>query len=261
MTLSLEMQENDTGYQVAGIEGLDPVKASLVSTSFAGLDGEQFQSAKREPRNIKIKLDLQPDFVADTYASLRRNLYTYFMPKSEVTLRFHLESGLSLDIVGVVETMDSDMFSQEPAIDISLMCYQPDLIDPRMQTLAAATVSDGATHDIDYVGEVETGVVLTLNVNRSLPAFTIYNTGEDGVLQQLDFSGALIAGDVLVISSLRGAKGITLTRSGVSSSYLYGKTPQSAWIEFSQGINEFRVYAPGDPVPYVLEYRVRYGGL
>lgn len=260
-TLVLEMYENDSGYQVADIDGLDPVKATLVSTSFAGLDGEQFQSARRGARNIKFKLDLQPDFVLDTYTTLRKKLHSYFMPKAQVNLRFFLSTGLYVDITAVVEDHTTPRFEQDPQVVISLMCFQPDFIDPRMVTIESTTVDDSTTAAIDYPGTVEAGTVLTMNVNRALPSFSIYNTTEDGVLAQLDFSGDLIAGDQLIISSLRGSKGITRIRDGVSSSYLYGRSAQSGWIEFSEGINEFRVYAPGDPVPYELEYLVRYGGL
>jgi hypothetical protein len=122
-------------------------------------------------------------------------------------------------------------------------------------------VDDSTNTEIDYPGTIETGTVLTLNVNRVLAAFTIYNMDEAGNLSQLDFDGSLLNGDQLIISSLRGSKGITLIRASVSSSYLYGRSAQSSWIEFLEGLNEFRVYAPGDPVPYELEYIVRYGGL
>lgn len=260
-SLSFEMQENDSGYQVADIDGLDPVKATLVSTSFAGWDGVQFQSAKRDPRNIKIKLDLHPDFVTDTFTTLRKRLNSYFMPKSEVTLRFYETTGLYVDIKATVESLSAPLFAEDPDVEISLMAFQPDFVDPKMVTLAGNTVSTTTNTPINYPGTIETGTVLTLNVNRTLAAFSIYNTGEDGVLHQLDFSGSLLAGDQLVISSLKGAKGITLTRSGVSSSLLYGRSAQSSWIELMEGINQFRVYAPGDPIPYELEYMVRYGGL
>lgn len=259
--LSLVMEENESPYQVAQIDGLDPVKATLVSTSFAGTDGENFQSAKRPARNIKIKLDLDPDFNPKTYTDLRRDLYPFFMPKSQITLRFYLTSGLYLDIVGIVEEMSSPLFEEDPTVDISVMCFQPDFIDGRMVTVPGLTVDTTTNIEIDYPGSVEAGTVITLNVNRSLATFTIYNIDEGGNISRLDFSDALIAGDVLVISSIKGNKGITLTRASVSSSKLYGRSAQSSWIEFVEGLNQFRIFAVGDPVPYVLEYVARYGGL
>jgi tail protein len=261
MTLSLEMEENESGYQINGIDGLDPPKATLVSSSFAEQDGEEFQSAHLMRRDIKIGLDLHPDFVDETYTSLRKKLRTYFMPKTPVKLRFILDTGLYLDIQGIVENHDSSMFSTAPGVVIGVACFKPDLIDPRIVSLAGSTVSTSTPTVIDYLGDVETGTILTLNVNRTMSGFTIYNNREDGTMAQLDFAGSLLAGDVLVVSSLRGNKGITLTRGGISSSYLYGRPYSSDWIDLMEGLNQFRVYAPGASVPYVLEYQTRYGGI
>jgi len=259
--LTIPMIDDDAQYVVNDIDGLDPVEATLTASSYAGIDGDVFQSAKRAPRNIKIKLDLDPDFVSDTYTSLRQNLYRFFMPKSQIKFRFYLDTGLYVDIQGTVESMPTPLFDNNPRVDISIMCYQPDFTDPRIIDLSGNTVSDTTNTVIDYPGSIETGTVVTLNVNRTLPDFTIYNTDEGGNSYQLDFTGSLIAGDVLVVSSLTGAKGITLTRAGVSSSYLYGRSSQSSWIQLFEGNNDFRIYASGDPIPYVLEYVVRYGGL
>lgn len=259
--LTLPLEEDDGEYQIADIDGLTPVKATLVSSSYAGVDGEVFQSAKRPARNVKIKLDLDPDFAPKTYADLRRDLYPFFMPKSQISIRFFLDTGLFVDINGVVEDMSSPMFEEDPEVDISVMCYQPDFIDARMITVEGQTVADATNTEIEYPGTIESGTVLKLHVNRSVSGFTIYNLDEGGHLQQLDFTGALINGDELIVSSLRGSKGITLIRSSVSSSFLYGRSAQSSWIQFMEGLNQFRVYAVGDPIPYDLEYVVRYGGL
>lgn len=260
--LTLQMDEDIAGnYQVADIEGLDPVKATLVSTSYAGSDGEEFQTAKLPARNIIIKLDLDPDFNPKTYTDLRGDLYSFFMPKSAVKLRFYLTSGLYVDINGIVESMSSALFEEDPTVEISVMCHKPDFIDSRMVTVSGHTVASSTNTEIDYPGNVQAGTVLNLHVNRSVSGFTIYNLDEGGRLTQLDFSYALIAGDELVVSSLQGNKGITLTRASISSSVLYGRSAQSSWINFVEGLNQFRVYALGDPIPYDLEYVVRYGGL
>jgi hypothetical protein len=262
ITLVLPMDEDEAGsYQVVDIEGLDPGKAVLVSRGSAGSDGEQFQSAKRPPRNIKVKLEFDPDFAPKGYTELRNDLYTWFMPKSSVSMRYHLDTGLYLDIDGFVESCDSPMFEQDPDATISIMCYKPDFIDTNIVSLDGNTVSDDTNTVIAYPGTVEAGTVVTLNCNRDVTSFSIYNQDEGGNDYQLDFDEPLLNGDQLVISSLRGNKGITRTRSGVSSSLLYGRSAQSSWINLFEGNNNFRVYAEGDPVPYTLEYVVRYGGL
>lgn len=261
-TLSFDIFENDSGYQIADVEGLDPVKATLSSSAYVGRDGEEYQSGRRGFRQIKLLLDLEPDFLTQTFSTLRENLYDFMMPNEFVQLRFFKDTGLEVDIDAVVESHSSPMSKDgDQQAGITFICFEPDLVDPRMVQMNSQTVSDSTVTEIDYPGSIRTGVVVILNVNRNLPGFTIYNSVEEGVLSQLDFSHALINGDQLVVSSLKGAKGITLTRAGTSSSLLYGRSVQSTWIELSKGINEFRVYAPGDPVPFTLEYVVRYGGL
>lgn len=259
--LTLDLSDQDSPYVVNTIDGLDPVQATLSSSSYAGEDGEIFQSAKRAARNIKIKVDLDPDFDSTTYTTLRQSLYTFFLPKSIIKLRFYQDTGLYLDIVGIVESCTAPLFEQDPPIDISIMCYQPDFTDPRIVSVDGHTVADGTTTELDYPGSVETGTVVTLTMNRPVAEFTIYNVDEGGTITQLDFTGDLHDDDILVVSSLPGAKGITLTRAGMSSSFLYGRSSQSSWINLFPGLNNFRIYTPGDPVPYVLEYVVRYGGL
>lgn len=259
--LTLPFYEDEGGYKVAGIDGLDPVEAVLVSSSYAGLDGEQDQSARRAARDLAIALDLEPDYVEDTITSLRKKLYSFFMPKSEVYLRFYEETGIYYDITGRVSDFDAPLFVQDADIQINLRCFKPDFVDPRIVKLTRATVANQTTFDIDYPGTVEAGVVLTLRPQRDLSSFSIYCTGEDNVTKQFDFAASLLAGDKLVVSTLRGAKGVTLTRAGSSRSYLYGRASNSSWIELSEGINKFRVFANGEPIPYDLEYMVRYGGL
>lgn len=259
--LTLNMEESDDGYQVDDIEGLNPVKASLVASSYASMDGEQFQTAKRGARNIVFKLDLHPDFDENTFTTLRQGLYTYFMPKSMITMRFYMMTGLYLDIQGYVEDFSSPMFEQDPKVNISVMCFNPDFVDTRIVMLEGVTVDDITNTPIVYPGNVETGVVMTLNMNRAVSGFTMYNTDESNTLTEMDFSYDLLDGDQLVVSSLRGAKGITLTRASTSSSVLYGRSAQSGWIELFEGTNDFRVFAEGDPIPYELEYVVKYGGL
>lgn len=259
MTLSLPMIENNSGYQVE-IEGLDPVKANLVSTSSAGQNGEQYQGSTRGPRDVKLTFDLQPDGVK-TFTSLRENLYVYLMPEQQVRLRFYKDSGLYVDLVGVVESHSSPMFKEDPVVTVNVRCFQPDFLDPRVVIRPGASVDTTVNTAITYPGNLEASTIIRMFINRTLEDFSIYNTPEDGIVRQLDFSADLIAGDELIISSIKGSKGITLKRSGVSSSLLWGRTPQSAWIELFEGVNQFRVYAVGDPIPYELEYVVRYGGI
>lgn len=259
--LGLPLDDISAGYSVQKVTGLDPVKATIVSSSYATADGEQYQSSRREKRNIVISLGLETDYITNSVRSLRKRLSGFFKPKSYVSLRFHDDDGLTVDISGRVESFESDLFSEEPSVDISVLCFDPDFVNVDSMSISGSTVSSTTTSLIQYDGDIETGFVLTLNVNRSLTEFTIYNTGEDGVVRSLDVQASLVSGDVVTISTVSGNKYVRLTRSGLNTSLLYGMTTQSDWVEFNPGDNRFRVYATGAAIPYSISYTELYGGL
>lgn len=261
--LNLPLEDASAGLFIEEIEGLDPVKATLVSSSFAGEDGEQHHSSRREARDLKLKIGIETDYLTNSVRSLRSRLYSYFMTKSEVFLRFVHSDGFVADIVGTVEDFDSPIFTKEPRADISIRCFGPDFVvpSPKIHNLVTVEDAEGWT-EIDYEGTVETGIVVELTLNRIEQALSIYNMSPGGILRQLDFSAPLAVGDKLRISTVAGGKGATLTRNGTLTSVLYGVTPQSAWLTLEEGINKFRVYATGTPaIPYTLEYVIRHGGL
>jgi hypothetical protein len=258
--LSFPLGDNSSGYTVQNIDGLDPVKSTLSSTQFAGVAGAQFQSAQRETRNIKLKLGFDPDPLVDSVGSLRRKLYSYFLPESEIGLTFYDDDGLVVNIAGVVETFDAPLFAQEPVADISIINYDPDFIASTSTVLTGTSTESSAVTVVDYDGDIPVGFVFKLNVNRTLSEVTIYQTvGSD--IRSLDYSGPLSAGDVLTISTVPGAKGATLTHLGSTTPVLYGIPLESNWLKMQRGANQLRVYAVGAPIPYSIEYTTRYGGL
>lgn len=268
--LSLPLEDNSGGFSVLDIEGLGPVKATLVSSSFANMDGEQYQSSRRETRNIKLKLGLQPDYGVGSVKELRDILYQYFMPKSKIIPDFHMYDKfatdvlleyLDLNIEAYVETCEPDIFTSDPTMNISLICFDPDFYDPNLVTFDGMSVADVTVTNLAYAGTVDTGVIFTLRPDRVLNEFTIYHTTPDGSQVTIDFAYPLLAGDILTISSVVGQKSVTLTRAGVERSVLYAISPQSGWLTLQPGDNGLRVYATGAPVPFTVEYLNKYGGL
>lgn len=259
--LTLTLADASSGFIVENIDGLDPVKASIASSSFASMDGTQYQSSRRESRNIVFRIGLEPDYTVDTVRNLRTRLYNFFMPKSSIALRFYMTDGLIVDTTGRIESFETPIFTQEPAVTISIICFDPDFIAIAPVVINGNTVSTSVETLVTYEGTTETGFTLVMNVDRVLGAFTVYNRLPDGSTRTLDFSASLVAGDVVTISTVAGAKFITRLRSGITTSLLYGMTVQSDWIEFTQGNNYLRVYAVGAAIPYVLTYTPRYGGL
>lgn len=259
--LSLPLQDVSEGLAISNIDGLDPVKATIVSSSFAQLDGAQYQSSRRETRNLLMTMLLEPDYAVGTARDLRNKLYSFFMTEKRVSLRFVHAGGLSVDIVGVVESFDSALFSASPEVTVSVLCFDPDFFDPDVVAVAGSTVETSVETTIDYEGSVETGITFTMTLDRDVDEFTIYHTPEDGVVRTLQFSSPLVSGSVLTIVTSPGDKSATVIDGTGERSVLYGISPYSNWINLFPGDNQVRVYAEGAAVPYTIEYTTKYGGL
>lgn len=261
--LDFTLDDSDTGLLIQGEPGgLGPVKTNIVSSEFATIDGTQYQSDQRGERNITFQVGLEPDYTVDEEpADLRDRLYDFFMPGSPVSLKFYDTKKTPRYTNGIVESCDPGYFQEEPTVDISIICNDPDMYDVTIIQETGNTTTTTNSVPLQYDGTSKTGIVFKLNVNRTMNAFTIYHERPDGLLGIMDFAIDLQAGDVVEVSTVRGNKYARLTRLGSTSSILYAVSPSSNWIEFARGENQFRVYATGAAVPWSLEYTKKYGGL
>lgn len=259
--LSLPLGDISNGFVVKDIQGLDPAKATIVTSSFAGMDGSQYHHSRVEMRNILMKLGFLPDYSTTSVRDLRLQAYKFFMPKSEISLRFYMDDDLIVDAIGRVETSETLLFTREPEINISILCFDPNFVDPTPIVVTGSTVSTSTETLLHYAGSVETGILFELDVNRTLTQFTFYHRPPDGTLRTLDVAAALVSGDVVKINTVPGSKSATLTHSSTDSSMLYAVTPQSNWIQLVPGDNYIRIYATGAAIPYSITYDNRYGGL
>ena len=261
LLLSLPLFEQSEGFLVKEIEGLDPVDATLVYSSMASQDDEQEQSSKRVKRNIIIKLGYEPDYINDTVKSLRDRLYGFFMPKSQVSLRFYSDDMPTVEIVGRVEKMSAPLFSRDPEATISILCAKSNFVGLDSYLVNGNTTSGTTETLIEYDGSIETGGLFRLLPDRSMSGFTIYNRLPDDSVQSQEFVFPLLSGDILEINSVNLNKSARLTRTGATSSVLYGISPISKWLNLYPGENHIRVSAAGAAVPWSFAYANKYGGL
>ncbi len=83
-----EGETNTDPIQIRDVQGLGPVKANVNTSPFGSFDGEAYTGSSVGKRNIVLTLGLNPNWKDQSITSLRQLLYTYFMPKRAVTLRF-----------------------------------------------------------------------------------------------------------------------------------------------------------------------------
>lgn len=259
-TLMMPLQDISSGYVVQDIDGLDPVRAVVSSSSFAQLDGEQYQSSKFEKRNIVLDIGFEPDWINNDVRGLRRGLYRYFMPKSSVSLRFYNDGEYFCWIPGRVETNDARIFGKDPGSNISILCFDPLFTAAEVTVEELNTVSDTTTTPVVYSGDVETGFLLRVFADRNFTGMTLFNQS-GGIYQNLEFEAPILDGDELIISTVSRAKGAHVVRSGVEMSVLYGVSPDSSWVNLYPGENNLRLAVDGAAIPYQIEYTAKYGGL
>ena len=146
------------------------------------------------------------------------------------------------------------LFSSDPEIDISIICYDPDFYGPTENTISDHTQSDNPTTTlIPYEGTSDTGFIFNLNVDRAISDIILVNTTSDSVQRRMELTSAFIPGDVITVNTNPGSKSVTLTRAGITSSILYFMNPLSTWPILQMGDNNFAAYATG---PGISSYRI-----
>jgi hypothetical protein len=233
-------------------------------------------SVKKDAGQIGGMLSTQPISVDSAYAKAVSAKAGYMSNRSSdaisgdspqappVTYNQYNNSPKALstaDIYRQTKNQLSALFAQEPVVNLSIICFDPDFYSPESTLISGMLTSDEDPTYISYDGTVETGIELVITINRTLTELTVYHNPPNGETRTLQFVAPLVAGDVLTISTVPGNKGATLTRTGVDSSILYGVSPQSSWIELLPGSNGIRVYAEGAGIPLTIEYITKYGGM
>jgi hypothetical protein len=247
-------------YLILGIFGLNPVAASVSTTSYAASRGDFYGGSKTSKRNILLTLAPNPDDELDV-SDLRTALYEYFMPENHVRLRFFSEELPTCEIEGYVESFDPNMFSKDPEFQISVICPQPDFI------AVAATVISGLVGDppeeFTYAGSIPTGFVLDVESSAGNTDYTgsITVTVDDKEIGVTETT--VDAGDLFRVSTVIGEKYIrnVTVPGGVATSLLGVLLADITWIQLTPGVHEVSVEGTETGQTWELSYFARYGGL
>jgi Phage tail protein len=258
---------NDDPVQIRSIDGLGPVKAELASTAFASGRGELFQGSSIGKRNIVLNLGLNPNWAEQTLATLRQRLYGYFLPEAWTKLRFFSDHMVTVDIEGVVESFEPNIFSEDPEVQVSVLCHRPDFIDVDA-TIYEGVVDDGTAElEFFYAGTVNTGFEIRIDATAENTTyggdFTIRNRApEDN--QDFVIQGVVVDGTkYFKLSTVRNFKRAqTISKvDGTPTNILSKVTPASVWPEIKPGMNLFSVAASEIGQAWTMAYYNRFGGL
>jgi hypothetical protein len=262
------LTDDASGFTVRNVDGLGPVRAEIVTSTFAMLDGSNYQASSVDNRNIVITVGLEPYHGSLTVKDLRDKIYSVFMPKNKVDLAFYdhsLANNQTKEYLtsGYVESCEPNIFSQDPEIVISIVCPDPFFYDPTETLYQGTTTQTTDMADVNYPGSSDNGFHLRMTItDPAVNQIVVYRMLPSGLVETFTVKYSQFqAGDVLDISTTHKSKIITVTRSNIKFSILHAVDPVSTWLELAPGTNKFRVYTNVGALAYDLRYTVRHGGL
>lgn len=165
--------------KVVRIDGLEPVKISVNTTSLASAPGEDEIGTTVPSRNIVLYLRGEPDYSPWTPYTLRQLILSYFASENKVRLVFSRsdDSDDNVEIFGTVESCDADSFIEDIDYVISIICTDP-YFTAVIPTVVNGSSSTAPGSDVvTYEGNVRVGFFLTVSKNSNDATFVNIKTG------------------------------------------------------------------------------------
>lgn len=283
-----------SGFAIQSITGLGPGKADINTTEISTNDGGSYNSARMSKRNIVISIRYYEGDTKKTIEELRHMSYKYFPIKKQLKLLIESDFRIS-EIQGYVEENDPDIFSKAESTDISIICPDPffysagpdgtnttvfygvealftfpfsneSLTEP---LLFMGEIQNKTENYIYYNGDAEIGIIIDIHAVGTATGLVIYNTQTREVMRintdkiaEITGSG-IIAKDDIRINTIKGQKGITLLRDGVSINILNCLEKDVDWFHLAKGDNIFAYTAEtgATNLQFTIENRVIYEGV
>lgn len=277
LPVGVDSDISTSAIQLKDIDGLDPVEASISTIANSDADGEYFSDSSVSKRNIILKMGLNPNWATQTIQSLRLLLYNFVMPQQPVKLRFTSSEMPDVEIDGWVESMETNQFSKDPEINVSIICPFPHFRAKDETILFGHTIeshgSDVPTV-IAYDGSVPTGFEFAIFQTTDNPGYSgDFQIVVSFTTEQVVGPDIVVHQDVLLnhvdlgpsagfkLVTLAGKKSVRQGFGGEGDSLL-GQMAYNEWPVLKPGNNDFSAFA-GEvtTIPWVLTYTALYGGL
>jgi Phage tail protein len=254
-------------FHVRGIDGLEPVDAVVNSIGYGSIDGEAYNGSHTGKRNIVISLGLSTARGGASVDEARNLLYAYLMPKLEVTLLFRRDFGEPVNIKGYVEKLTPNRFAQDPTMQVSIICPQPDFIGLTPTQLFGLAGKNPKDIEFIYSGNIIAPLQFSLSMDNLLyegrvivQNRTVSSIGYRG----FEVSSIFEAGDYIWLESTPGSKVVeNRLPTQVSFNLLSRMTPESVWPYLAPGANRMRVLTPSSnhKRPWAIYFWPRFGGI
>lgn len=247
---------NNPAYDLVSVEGLTPSTANIATSPSGQLDGEKFNSARLNKRNVVLTVVPKPDVETN-----RINLYKWFSPKQQVRIYYKNETR-DIYVDGRVESMDGSLFDNPQSYTISIICPSAYLsaVEETVQTANYATALfefpfsieesgiEISTYDsvstvvVSNESDIATGMIIELSASGDVENPKIYRRD---TLENFALNFTMQAGDVIQISTVKGNKSVILTRDGTDTNIINNVAKSVTWFQLEPGDNLFTYEASG----------------
>lgn len=280
-----------SGFEVRGISGLEPVKYVINTSAVSTMPGVIFNSSQSGGRNVVLELGLLAN---PTVEEARQRSYKQFPLGRRVDLLVETDKRTARTY-GYVESNEPSIFGQDTEQKISILCMDSTLLDASddgVTTTDFFTISKSfefpfsneslvepliefgkigvdAARTIQYEGDVEVGVIVTLRAIGNVVNPVIYNEETKEAIRintakLTTMTGAgIVAGDVIVIDTRKGQKSVTLVRNGVASNIMNAVGRDVNWLTLRLGANKFTYAADSgtSAMQLTIENQILYEGV
>lgn len=276
---ALSLSNNDYFYLI-NVDGLTWAASDISTNVIGGVDGDEINNIQAQPRGMIFDFRIKPGVNVET---AKRAILKVVKLKQKCTINW-TQNARTLQIQGVVDTVDMPRFNNAVTMQISIHCEQPfwqdvaQIINEINQAEPLHYFTD-TPGDMLYfpadgipLGELDTSRTRTfvnagdVSIGMQIEVLA-YSTVTNPIIydQNGDFFGVgygskslvMSAGDVLLINTVKGQKSVTL--NGVNM--LDKVKPQSTWLQLEAGSNEFSINsddAETDNMTFTLNYKQRY---
>lgn len=270
-----------SGFIIIKIDGIGPGKATVTKNDSKVYDGGTITSARLPSRNIKMEIQF---LWVNSIEDVRHKSYKYFPLKKPIKLIFETDTR-TVEIEGVVESNEPDIFSSEESTNISIICPDPYFYasgenarsktefsginamfeipsdtgysnESLTETLTEiSTLYIQSERGIMNYGEVDIGVVISIKPLAIVKGILTISNVTLGQNMSFDLNKIKTIteqdfhlGDELVINTLRGKKSVTLVREGKNYNALSCIDTRTDWIYLTSGENTFTYYLDGEGI-------------
>jgi hypothetical protein len=278
-----------SGFAIKSINGLGPANADLNMSEYATIDGGIFNSSRIPSRDITLSLIFMDH---PTIEDARLLSYKYFPMKREVKLTIETDRR-TVYCIGMVESNEPTIFGKElEGTQIAIRCSDPyfhkeamdkvnmygveplfefpfsneSLTDPLIQFGDIPEIAAGI---INYEGELETGVLITIHAIGPITGITLYKTEDRSIMRISDerfaevMGGGISSGDTIEIDTRAGKKSMILNRGGIKTNIINALDRPIQWFTLNKGPNSFYYDATSglEYLEFTVDYQENYSGV